>query len=190
MKIACLLASPRKKSNSSYIAKYICEKAKEKGAELNLFTLNDMKYVGCQACMACKTGSDKCVIQDDLEVVLDTVADADVLVMASPIYFGDVSAQLKGFIDRAFSYLVPDFYFADNKSRLKAGKKMIMVLTQGHEDLNSFADVYPKYQFFFSWYGYTQSAVIRGAGLLDEEDVIYKKDIMKEADKVYDEIFA
>lgn len=189
MKITALLASPRKKANSSYIAKYICEKAEKKGAQVKYFYLNDLKYMGCQACMACKNGSDRCVVQDDLMDVLDDVAEADILIMASPIYFGDVNAQLKGFIDRAFSYLVPDFYFADNKSRLAPGKKMIMILTQGHEDMNSFADVYPKYQFFFSWYGYTKSAVIRGGGLLDEDDVLSKKEILNEADKIFEEIF-
>ncbi len=189
MKVACLMASPRKKGNSVHIAKRICEKAASKGAEIKYFYLNEMKYVGCQACMACKTGSEKCVINDDLEEVLDAVAEADVLVLASPVYFGDVNAQMKGFIDRAFSFLVPDFYFADNKSRLKPGKKLIFVLTQGHEDMNSFADIFPRYEFFFSWYGYTKQVAIRGAGLLDEEDVAAKKDIIKEADKVAEDFF-
>lgn len=189
MKIACLLASPRKKANSSFLARRICEKAAAKGAETKYFQLNSLKYAGCQACMACKTGSEKCVVQDDLADVLDAVAEADVLLMASPVYFGDVNAQLKGFIDRTFSYLVPDFYFADNKSRLLPGKKLIMVLTQGHEDSNSFADIFPRYEFFFSWYGYTKQVLVRGTGLLDEEDAAAKREVLAEADRAAEGIF-
>jgi multimeric flavodoxin WrbA len=189
MKVTCLLASPRQKGNSSFLAKRICEKASAKGAEIKYFKLNEMKYVGCQACMGCKTGNDKCVINDDLNEVLDAVAEADVLVMATPVYFGDVNSQLKSFIDRTFSYLVPDFYFADNKSRLMPGKKLIFVITQGHEDINSFADIFPRYEFFFSWYGYDKQILVRGTGLLDEEDVITKKEVLKEADNAVEKIF-
>jgi multimeric flavodoxin WrbA len=159
-----------------------------KGAEIKYFYLNEMRYSGCQACMACKKDSEKCVVTDDLSMVLHSVAEADLLILATPVYFGDVSAQLKGFIDRMFSYLLPDFYFSDKKSRLSPGKKLIFVITQGVEDKNSFADIFPRYQFFFSWYGYEKCVELRGTGLLDEGDAKNKKDLLKEADKIASEI--
>ncbi len=190
MKITCLLSSPRKNGNSSYLAKRICEKASAQGSKVQYFNLNTLNYKGCQACMACKSGSEKCVMPDDLTDVLDSVAEADLLVLATPVYFGDVSAQLKAFIDRTFSYLVPDFYFSDTKSRLKPGKKLVFVLTQGHEDKNSFADIFPRYEFFFGWYGYSQCMELRGTGLLDEKDVLLKKNILKEADEIAEKILS
>ncbi len=49
------------------------------------------------------------MLKDDLAEVLDAIRDAEVLVMATPIYFAEISSQLKTFIDRTFSYLVPDY---------------------------------------------------------------------------------
>ena len=109
MNIVCLLGSPRAKSNSSSIAKRFIVTAEELGAKVKTYTLNGLKYSGCQGCMMCKTKLEKCVLEDDLEEVLDAVQQADILLMASPVYYGDISSQLKGFIDRTFSYLKPDF---------------------------------------------------------------------------------
>ena len=105
IKIVCLLGSPRPKGNSSTLAKRLCERAKELGAKIQMIHLNKLTYRGCQACMACKTKLDKCILKDDLEKVLESVHGADVLVMASPIYYGEVASQLKTFIDRTLSLI-------------------------------------------------------------------------------------
>ena len=60
--------------------------------------------------MACKTKLDRCILEDDLTRVLDAVREADVLLLASPVYYGDLSSQMKSFIDRTYSYFVPDFH--------------------------------------------------------------------------------
>ena len=109
MRIVCLLGSPRSRGNSTAVARHFCETAEKKGASIQTFALNKLNYRGCQACMTCKTKLDRCVLKDDLTEVLDAIRDADVLVMATPVYYGEVSSQLKAFIDRTFSYLVPDF---------------------------------------------------------------------------------
>ncbi|MGO8942464.1 MAG: NAD(P)H-dependent oxidoreductase, partial [Syntrophobacteraceae bacterium] len=55
MNIVCLLGSPREKGNSAAIANRFCSTAQGLGAEVKTFTLNNLKYRGCQGCMACKT---------------------------------------------------------------------------------------------------------------------------------------
>ena len=79
------------------------------GAKVQAFSLNKLTYRGCQACMACKTGSETCVMKDDLAKVLKAVSQCDILVLASPIYYGDLSSQLKAFVDRTFSFLTADY---------------------------------------------------------------------------------
>jgi len=69
--------------------------------------------------------------KDDLEKVLDAVRRADVLVMASPIYYGEVASQIKAFIDRTYSFLASDYVTNPHPSRLSPGKKMVFILTQG-----------------------------------------------------------
>ena len=189
MDIVCLLGSPRRKGNSAAIAERFCETAEGLGATVTTFVLNKLTYRGCQGCMTCKTKLERCVLEDDLAAVLDAVAGADVVVMASPIYFGEVSSQAKGFIDRTFSYLVPDYATNPNPSRLSPGKKFVFVLTQGNPDEKLFADVFPRYDFFFKWYGF-ESQVIRGCGVLDKGDARSREDIMARASEAAQEIMA
>ena len=100
MKITCVLGSQRTKGNSAVLAKHFCDTAHTMGAQVQTYLLNELKYRGCQACMGCKTKSDKCVLQDDLTQVLESVREGDVLVMASPVYLWDVSSTLRAFIER------------------------------------------------------------------------------------------
>lgn len=181
MKIVCLLGSPRPKGNSSTLARLFCEKAKEMGGKIQTVHLNKLTYRGCQACMACKTKLDKCILKDDMEKVLDAVRGADILVLASPIYYGEVSSQVKAFIDRTYSYLTSDYVTNPHPSRLLPGKKMVFILTQGQPDDQQFDDVFPRYDFFFKWYGFEESYLIRACGVMDIGDVEAHREALKMA---------
>jgi multimeric flavodoxin WrbA len=162
------------------IADRFCRAAEAVGAESQTFALNKLKYRGCQACMTCKTKLDRCVLKDDLAQVLDAIRDADILVMASPIYFGEVSSQMKAFIDRTFSYLVPDFSTNPQPSRLAPGKKLVMILAQGDPGEEQYADVFPRYTSFFKWYGFNESHLIHACGVLGPGEVEGREDVMNQ----------
>lgn len=164
MKIVSLLGSPRINGNSATIANRIMQTAAELGAETRTFELNRLNYRGCQACYACKKGRKDCVLNDDLTEVLAAVQDADAVVLATPVYYGDITAQLKGFVDRTYSYLVPDYLSNPQPSRLSP-KKLIFVQTQGHPDEALFADVYPRYEQFLKWMGFNEITLIRACGI-------------------------
>ncbi len=165
MKIACVLGSPRLNGNSAMIARRVLEKAAALGAETETFSLNTLSYRGCQACYACKTKLDRCILKDDLSYVLDAVQEADALVLATPTYYGDISGQLKCFIDRTYSYLKPDYLSNSQPSRLTPGKKLLFIITQGHPDETMFNHVFPLYDRFFKWHGYAESRLIRACGV-------------------------
>ena len=95
MKVTCLLGSPREKGNSAALAKKFCKTAESLGASIRTVSLNTLNFRGCQGCMACKTKLDKCALEDDLTEVLEAIRETDVLVLASPVYYWDVSSQLK-----------------------------------------------------------------------------------------------
>ena len=190
MKIVCLLGSPRPKGNSTFIADRFCRTAEALGAEIQTFALNKLKYRGCQACMTCKTKLDRCVLKDDLTQVLDAIRDAEVLVMASPIYYGEVSSQLKAFIDRTFSYLVPDFPTNPKPSRLPPGKKLVMILAQGDPGEELYADVFPRYESFFKWYGFNDNHLIRACGVLGPGEVEEHQDVLSQAEALARKITA
>ncbi len=146
MKISCLLGSPRPNSNSAAIAARFTQAAESLGAQVETVVLNDLDYRGCQGCMSCKTISENCVLQDGLSGVLESLKEADVVVMAMPVYCSDVPGQVKCFIDRTFSYLKPGYLSEGNPSRVPAGKKLVFILTQGAPLESLFAEIPKKYQ--------------------------------------------
>ena len=182
MNIVCLLGSPREKGNSATIANRFCNTADGLGAEVKTFTLNNLQYRGCQGCMACKTKLDRCALSDDLTQVLEAVRETDVLVLASPVYFWDISSQLKTFIDRTYSYLVPDFKTNPRKSRLAPGKKVVFILSQNNPDRSSFSDIVTKFQRFSQANGFVDSHVIRAFGVSEPGEVQSHEDVMKLAE--------
>jgi putative NADPH-quinone reductase len=182
MNIVCLLGSPRDKGNSATIAKRFCETAEKLGSEVKTFALNNLNYQGCQGCMLCKTKLDRCALKDDLTEVLDAIRETDTLVLASPVYYWDVSGQLKTFLDRTFSFLVPDFITNPIKGRLTPGKKLVLILAQNNPDPNSFSDIFPKFDYFFKAYGFTETHLIRAFGVNEPGEVRTRDSVMKLAE--------
>ncbi len=165
MKLVCLLGSPRAAGITSTIAKHLTATAADLGTETKTFELNRLSYRGCQGCYACKTSHDRCVLGDDLAEVLRAAAAADTLVLATPVYYGDVTGQMKCFIDRTFSWLRPDYVGNSQPSRLTPGKTLVFVMSQGNPDEKLFDDIFPHYAKFFAWLGFTQSRLVRACGV-------------------------
>lgn len=163
MKIVTLLGSPRSSGNSASIANRFTESAVQLGAESRTYELNRLSYRGCQGCYACKKTLDHCVLNDDLSEVLTAVQEADLVVLATPVYYGDITAQLKGFIDRSFSYLKPDYLTNPQPSRL-SNKKLVFVQVQGNPDEKLFADIFKRYEVFLKWTGFSDIRLIRACG--------------------------
>jgi multimeric flavodoxin WrbA len=166
MKISCLIGSPRKNSNSSAIAARFTQTAASLGAQVETVVLNNLSYRGCQGCMGCKTVSEKCVLEDDLAGVLESMKEADIIVMALPVYCSDVPGQFKCFIDRTYSYMKPNYLSDANPSRVPSGKKLVFILTQGAPVDNLFADIPQRYMGFLKRsMGFGETYLIRGVGV-------------------------
>lgn len=101
-KVLILSGSPRKNGNSDILCNEFMRGAAENGNIVEKIRVAEMNLEYCRACYACSdTGS--CVIKDDMSEVLQKIIDADVLVLASPVYFYSIDAQLKTLIDRTVS---------------------------------------------------------------------------------------
>jgi multimeric flavodoxin WrbA len=184
MKIVSITGSPRKKGNSATLVNEIISIAEDANGVVQSYHLNQLTYKGCQACMTCKEKSDTCTIKDDLTEVLSAIQACDLLIMASPVYFGDISAQMKGLIDRMYSFLKPNFKQQDPPGRLESGKTLIFILTQGQPDEKVFADIYPKYEMFLKFMGFTDVHLIRACGVMESGAVKQREDILERARSV------
>ena len=99
-KVLILSGSPRKNGNSDLLCEEFMRGAAESGHRVEKIRVAEKNIGFCRACYACKeTGV--CVIRDDMAEVLQKMIDADVLVLASPVYFYSIDAQLKVVIDRS-----------------------------------------------------------------------------------------
>jgi multimeric flavodoxin WrbA len=105
-KILILSGSPKKNGNTAALVEWFTDGAVSKGARVEVIHAASLKFKfsGCTSCRSCqKQDAYECVIEDDANLALRKMASADVIVMATPLYFFAASAQLKVIIDRMFS---------------------------------------------------------------------------------------
>ncbi|WFD08816.1 flavodoxin family protein [Tepidibacter hydrothermalis] len=104
MNIIAINGSPRKKGNTSTLLKKALEGAKAVGAKVELINLYDLNFKGCISCFACKRVNSKsvgkCAMKDGLTDVLNKIIECDVLILGSPIYLGNVTGEMKSFMER------------------------------------------------------------------------------------------
>jgi len=111
MKSLAINGSPRKKWNTATLLEKALEGAALVGAETELVNLYDLDFKGCTSCFACKLKEGKsygkCAMKDGLTPILDKIADLDILILGSPIYFGTATGVMRSFMERLlFPYLV------------------------------------------------------------------------------------
>lgn len=103
-KIIVLNGSPRKNGNTSALIREFTKGAEKKGHTVETFFLNSMDIHGCRGCYGGgKDPSSPCVIKDDMEQIYPVYNEADIVVVASPLYFWGISGQLKTAFDRLFA---------------------------------------------------------------------------------------
>lgn len=110
MQVLGINGSPRKSWNTAILLNKALEGAASQGAATELIHLYDLNFKGCKSCFACKTKGGKsygkCAVKDDLAPILEKVEEADAIILGSPIYFGNVSGEMRSFLERLmFPYL-------------------------------------------------------------------------------------
>lgn len=98
--IVILIGSPRKNGNTEILSDAYIKGAVSAGNTVKKICLGQKKISPCIDCKYCYRNDGKCIIQDDMEEVYEELTKADVIVLASPVYFYGFSAQLKCCIDR------------------------------------------------------------------------------------------
>ena len=111
-KVVVISTSLRAGSNSNALAEQFAEGAKTAGNEVEFISLKGKEVRFCIGCLSCqKTGA--CVFKDDVPAIMDSVLDADVVCWATPIYYYEMSGQMKTLIDRMNAMYPKDYRFRD-----------------------------------------------------------------------------
>jgi multimeric flavodoxin WrbA len=127
-KVIVLLGSPRKRGNSAILAAQVAGGAKAAGAEVETIFLQGLQIAPCRSCYACQKGKGRgCAIRDEMQALYPKLMAAEAWVIASPVYWFTMSAQMKLFMDRCFALL------AYGKEPL-AGKRIAIAMSYGGAD--------------------------------------------------------
>lgn len=109
--VLVLSASPRKNGNSNRLCDQFILGAKKQGHQVEKIEIHEQNINYCIGCGACQVHAGVCVQKDDMEVIMEKMVQADVIVMATPVYFYSMNGQMKTLIDR----LCPRYNEISNK---------------------------------------------------------------------------
>ena len=129
-KVIIIDGGPRKNFNTASMLQKFADGVASVSSDIEVKTIRlyGIDYKGCMSCMACKVkgkASNICKFKDALTPILEDIANADGLVLGSPIYFGDVTGQMRAFLERlTFPWL------SYNDYSITAPKKMPVVLVE------------------------------------------------------------
>ncbi len=136
-KVLILAGSPRVGGNSDLLCDEFARGAREAGRKVTKIYVQKQKIAGCLACYGCRsTGT--CVQKDDMQNIIPQMIEADVIVLATPVYFYCMSGQLKTLIDRTLpqwqNIKGKEFYFIVTAADKKEGLESTMLALKGFTD--------------------------------------------------------
>ncbi|GHU48768.1 flavodoxin family protein [Bacilli bacterium] len=158
----------------------LLEIAKQTGADTQIWYASDLNIKPCQSCYGCKK-DERCVIEDDMQEIYKSLAQADALVFGSPIYMGQMTAQAKTFIDRLFAQYHPKF---SPQYKEKSQMKLVLVFTQGNPNQALFQPYCDYTKKMFQTLEFNVKDMIIGAGTRSQsvkEDTVLAKTIINAA---------
>ena len=165
-KILVICGSPHKNSHSDALANSFAKGARESGNTTEVIKLTDKKLAPCIGCDACrKSGNWECIQKDDMQELYKHAQEADVIALATPLYFLTVSAQLKAFIDR--------LYCKHHAGDLR-GKKSVLISTSGGPGSDVITDYFNALCGLTGWENagvITQGGLGRNTAALSDEKI-------------------
>jgi len=166
--------SPRRAGNSATLLRAALQGAAAAGAETALVHLNDLTYRGCQGCADCGQGGE-CTLQDELTPVFAALREADVWLLASPIYHDGLSGQFKGFFDRCAAW--------EGQNRLPGKRRAAMIITYMDKRREDYLRVARTVPFYLGWMGdFGEVPVLDGAELGPADAAAARADLLAEAE--------
>ena len=159
--ILVISASPRKGGNSDILCDEFIRGAQETGNKTEKIFLGDKKIGFCTACDYCQANGGECIQDDDMAEILEKLISADVIVLATPVYFYTLNAQMKTLIDRVYPRYTElrgkELYFM-----VTAADTSVPHMERTVECFRGFADCLP---------GAVEKGVIYGTGAWAKGDI-------------------
>lgn len=159
--ILVFVGSPRKGGNTDTLANAFIEGALDAGHEVEKITLQNHKISGCLGCDYCMKNRGACVQKDDMQMIYDKLNKADVVVLATPLYFFGFSSQIKKVIDRLYALL----------SGSLPNKQSILLAVYGSQDSHEINGLLSQYEMIASALNWRNLGEISAKGVLKKGDI-------------------
>lgn len=161
-KIVVLTGSMRKGGNTELLAQAFLEGA-SKNNDVESVSVSDYKVNPCIGCNSCFTRKDNtCFQNDDMDVIYEKLRTADIVVIASPIYFYGISAQLKAIVDRLHTPMRNEFHI----------KKLALLLVGAASLPNLFDPIMLQYQMVLDFFHLENIGMVLVRGVKDKGDIV------------------
>jgi len=160
-KVLVITTSLRTNSNSTALANAFAKGAAENKNEVETISLIDKSIAFCKGCLACQR-TQKCVIKDDSNEIVEKMKNADVIAFATPIYYYEMSGQMKTLLDRANPLFPSDYKFRDIYFFASAAETDEDTMDKAISGLEGWIDCFEKAEL---------KGVVKALGVTDEGDV-------------------
>lgn len=170
-KVVVLNGSPRDNGNTAILVDSFVKGASE-NCEVEVISAAKLNISPCKGCNVCFTRDDKtCCVRDDMDMVMEKLMSADVLIIASPVYFYSISAQLKILIDRLHAPVRNSFSI----------RKMGLILDGEGKDISVFDSILAMYNAVADWFHLETVGMVFVNGVRNPGDVQNQADKLEEA---------
>ena len=178
MKIIGFVGSPRVHGNTATLVSQALAGAKEAGADVELVHIPALSISGCKGCKYCKS-HDSCQSDDEMQPLYDQIRSADAIIFGTPVYFAQMTGQMKQFVDRFYALIDGEY-----RPRVKAGKKAAVIITQGDTNPASFTGIIGTFEFAMSYLSIPITEQLIVPGLDGPKDVEKNPSAMNEATRI------
>ena len=170
-KVLIISSSLRANSNSEILADSFMKSAHEAGHEVEKISLLGAKLGFCIGCLKCQK-TQRCVIRDDADDIVQKMKNMDVIVFATPIYYYEMSGQMKTLLDRANPLFTSDYRFRDVFLLASAAENEDSAVDGALHGLEGWIRCFEKSRL---------AGVVRGVGVTDPAEIKAKQEILEQA---------
>ena len=176
MKAICIAGSPRPDGSTALLVDRIVDGMRGAGVDVACYVLGQLTINYCQGCRECEvTGA--CVERDDMDTLLQGILDADIVLLASPSYWGDVTGQMKVFIDRS----LPLCNAATGQTPVPPGKIGLAVAVRAGRSAGENQHIVDTFEHYFGHLGIEMRATLTAEGIDAPSDLEHNPHILEEA---------
>ncbi len=176
MKALCIIGSPKTNGSTARLVDRVIEGMRSQQIKVSRYVLDEMNINYCKGCEKCEVNR-KCVQIDDMNLLIDEIYESDIVLLASPSYWGDVTGQMKTFIDRS----LPLCNAKTGETPVPKGKFGVTVAVRAGNSKEENQHIVDTFNHYFGHLGIQPIAVLTAEGIRSIADLENDQTKLEEA---------